>query len=487
MRRRPATKAMRLGLWNGVARVFSCGLIVAFLIAGPAHAEIAEDTPLQTAPLNVVVADLNAFIPDVMQRYAIPGVSIALIRDNEIAWAQAFGVANTLTRDPLTVNTVLPVASVGKPAAAHTALRLVQEGDFLLDMPPGSESTRQWLPDIALRSQITLRHLLAHTSGLSNFLGDEERAVRFMPGQEFAYSGVGFMYLQHALQSMNGESLDAIVNRETFEPFGMTQSWFGSEARTADAHGRGHVMAGRAIVPFGIVFLPLAALALLVLIAVTRVVSGNWRLSRRLMLLALAVGAAGAALFLVVKASDPRQVPFFVAVFLVYVIAFTAPAWAISRVISANAEPRIALVLKPVTYLAAAGIILALLAGQPIPVPDVSRPHGNAASSLHSTPVDVAKMALGLGGDSAAATQMTAPQVKVSEHLRWGLGVGIQESDIGRAIFHWGRNPAVRSAFVYYPEHGVGAVVIVNLGDVGEAAEEIISRAIGGPNYWATE
>ena len=489
IRRRRVDVAKRLRSRNQVLGLFVLWSAAALSIAQPlpAQAEIAEDTPLRTVPLNEVVADLNAFIPEVMDRYAIPGVSVALIRDNEIAWAQAFGIANTLTRDPLTVHTILPVASVGKPAAAHTAMQLVQAGDFLLDMPPGDESTRQWLPDPESRSQITLRHLLAHTSGLSNFLGDKTRAVRFPPGQEFSYSGVGFMYLQHVLEQNSGESLDAISQRETFEPFGMTSSWFGSDAKLADAHGHGHVMAGRAIVPFGIVFVPLAALAILVNFAMSRIITGAWGLSRRMALLGAGVGAAAAALFLVVKASDPRQVPFFVAVFAVYVIAFAAPAWAISRLISANAKPGIATVLRPVTYLATAGILLGVLAGQPIPVPDVTRPQGNAASSLHSTPVDVAKLALGLGGSSAAATQMRAPQVSVSEHLRWGLGVGIQESEAGRALFHWGRNPSIRSAFVFYPEQGIGAVVIVNLGDVGEAAEEIISRAIGGPNYWATE
>jgi CubicO group peptidase (beta-lactamase class C family) len=77
--------------------------------------------------------------------------------------------------------------------------------------------------------------------------------------------------------------------------------------------------------------------------------------------------------------------------------------------------------------------------------------------------------------------------VQMSEHLSWGYGVGIQRAPSGNAIFHWGRNPAVRSAMVYYPGAGIGVVVLANSGTAGDAVGEIALRAVGGPAYWIEE
>ena len=451
----------------------------------------SDSTALRLDPVADVVADLEEFIPQTMQRYAIPGLSIALIRDNEVVWEEAFGIVNTITRRRMTTETALPAASIGKPAAAYSALRLVDSDSLSLDEPITNYVDSNW-PDEDVRKEISLRHLLAHTSGLSNFLGDKTREVKFSPGQEFSYSGVGYMYLQEVLEEITEAPLDSLAGRELFRPHGMA-SWFGRNSPTPQLDGHGHIPLLRAIIPFGIVFGALAIVLYIIALCMSRIVRKRWRVPRVGTLLFLIIAAAVAVWFLMTKASDPRMVPFFVIAFLSFTALTVLPGLLMSVFLLRRRIVRVrhARIVGPVLVVVSIMLIGLPLLDQPIPVPKVTGPNGNAASSLKSTAGDVGRLAIALAQprnlSAELAEEMISPQVEVSEHLRWGLGVGIQESSVGPALFHWGRNPAVRAAFVIYPETGVGAAVLINLGDVGEAAAEIIPRAIGGPLYWAEE
>ena len=65
-----------------------------------------QEPPLRLSePTDVIIADLESYIPDYMQEKNIPGVAIALIHDDEIVWTEGFGVANAITRKPVTPET----------------------------------------------------------------------------------------------------------------------------------------------------------------------------------------------------------------------------------------------------------------------------------------------------------------------------------------------------------------------------------------------
>jgi CubicO group peptidase (beta-lactamase class C family) len=428
--------------------------------------------PLRLDPVATVVADLEDYVPGRLGEDRIPGMAIALIRDGRVAWEGAFGVTNSITSRPALPETAFPAASLGKAVAAHTALRLVDGGVLGLDEPLDRYLRTPWLTDSADRARITLRQVLTHTSGLSNFLGDRKRLSRFTPGERFAYSGVGFMYLQEVLESVGKAPFDSVVARETLRPMGLERLWFGRGPADPGSVAWGHIPLGRGVAPFGIVFLPLSLVAHAASSILSRIRRKRWRLSGRETWAGAAAAATGTTAFLFAKAANPWLVPFFVLVF----VAFLGLAVALAHLLSRKV-PR---------ALTAAALLVALyLAGRrlPVPVPAIP-PDPNAASSLHATAGELARFLVAAADDSPA---MREPQVPASEHLSWGYGVGVQRMPAGNAIFHWGSNPAVRCAMIYYPDAGAGVVVLANAGTAGDAVGEVALRALGGPAYWIDE
>jgi CubicO group peptidase (beta-lactamase class C family) len=98
----------------------------------------------------------------------VPGVSVAVIHNDAIEWAQGFGVVQ-LGGAPVTGETLFQAGSISKPVAAMAALRLVQEGKVSLDSDVNQALTSWKIPPSAAApgAVVTLRELLTHTAGLT--------------------------------------------------------------------------------------------------------------------------------------------------------------------------------------------------------------------------------------------------------------------------------------------------------------------------------
>lgn len=98
----------------------------------------------------------------------VPGVSIAVIHDGAIEWAQGFGLAQ-MGGAPLTTQSLFQAGSISKPVAAMAALRLVEEGKLSLDSDVNQSLTSWRIPPstVAPGAVVTLRELLTHIGGLT--------------------------------------------------------------------------------------------------------------------------------------------------------------------------------------------------------------------------------------------------------------------------------------------------------------------------------
>lgn len=106
--------------------------------------------------------DLAALtLTELMQRVHVPGLSIAIVRDFEIHWTKAYGVADIETNRPVDAGTLFQAASISKPVAAMAALRLVEQHRLGLDDDINSILKSWHVPG----HSVTPRSLMSHTSG----------------------------------------------------------------------------------------------------------------------------------------------------------------------------------------------------------------------------------------------------------------------------------------------------------------------------------
>ena len=183
--------------------------------------------------------------------YRIPGVSIAVIHDGQLAWARGYGLARAGDAAPVTADTLFQAASLSKPVAAAAALSLVDAGKLALDTDVNSALTSWKIPasPAADGQPVTLRRLLSHTAGLTvhGFAGyqadlprptllqlldgtppanSEPIRIDLPPGSKWRYSGGGYSVAQQLLLDVTGESFAALLRSRVFTPAGMTASTF---------------------------------------------------------------------------------------------------------------------------------------------------------------------------------------------------------------------------------------------------------------------
>lgn len=184
-----------------------------------------------------------------MRRYDVPGVSVAVVDDYEVAWVRSYGKKHASSRAPVSTETLFHAKSVSKPVAAAVALRLVEPGKLELDIPLDSMLTSWNVPDneFTRQTEPTLRHLLSHAAGftehgVASFLpsdsiptlletlnGEPADAdavtVDFEPGTRWRYSGGGYGVLQLLLRDATGYGFAHLADSLVLTPTGMDHSF----------------------------------------------------------------------------------------------------------------------------------------------------------------------------------------------------------------------------------------------------------------------
>lgn len=186
-------------------------------------------------------------IEERLKAHDVPGVTIGVIRNYQLEWAQGYGYADKEEKRPVTTETLFQAASISKSLNGVAMLKLVQEGKLKLDEDINNYLTT-WHPDSS-KGTITLAHLLSHTAGLTihGFPGYEttdklpttEQILKgekpantskvkpfAAPGEKFQYSGGGTTVSQLILTTVTGEPYAPFIQREVLDPMGMTQSFF---------------------------------------------------------------------------------------------------------------------------------------------------------------------------------------------------------------------------------------------------------------------
>lgn len=191
---------------------------------------------------------LQRKVPESMERNGCPGLSLALVEEGALRWAQGFGVTSTVTNEPVDDETVFEAASLGKPVFAAIVLKLAQAGTLDLDMPLGEFFRFPDLRDDPQVDLITPRIVLSHGTGLQNWRPRREPLkIRFKPGGGFSYSGEAYVRLQRAVEKTTGKTLDQLADIHVFQPLQLQHSSYLWKSEYERLAAEGHDPDGKVV------------------------------------------------------------------------------------------------------------------------------------------------------------------------------------------------------------------------------------------------
>jgi D-alanyl-D-alanine carboxypeptidase len=173
-----------------------------------------------------------------IQKRHLPGLSVAVVRDGQTIKSAAYGLANLELGAPATTHTVFQIQSITKTFTAAAILLLANEGKLDLDDPISKHL--DGTPDAW--KEITIRHLLNHTSGIKDFINEPTASLRidvteeevfraavvrplnFSPGDRYAYSNTHYHLLAMIIRKYTGKWYGDFLRERIFIPLGMTQT-----------------------------------------------------------------------------------------------------------------------------------------------------------------------------------------------------------------------------------------------------------------------
>jgi CubicO group peptidase (beta-lactamase class C family) len=197
----------------------------------PAREHFAKSAALSQA--REVDDPVDQYIKGEMHRRHIAGLSLAVIKNSKILKAKGYGLANVETATPATPETVYKIGSLSKQFLAVAILLLAQDERLHLD-----DKISKYLDGTpATWKDITIRHLLTHTSGLvEDPPGFEPFKTRpdadiiraaysakllFVPGEKFSYSNLGYFLIAEIIHKVSGKPWSGFVSERVLAPAGM--------------------------------------------------------------------------------------------------------------------------------------------------------------------------------------------------------------------------------------------------------------------------
>jgi len=200
-----------------------------------------------------IEGDSTWSIEDRMEHYGIPGVSIAVINNGEIAWTKAYGVMDKESNTPVTTQTLFQASALSMPVTAYGALRLVEQNKVTLDENINSYLKSWKLPDSEFTNEkkVTIRNLLNHSAGIyPRRIGghgysvnektptlveivngiypakNEKITVNKEPGESVRFEYEHYVPIQQMMLDVEGKTFPEIMHERVLQPLKMNNSTF---------------------------------------------------------------------------------------------------------------------------------------------------------------------------------------------------------------------------------------------------------------------
>lgn len=165
-----------------------------------------------------------------------PGAAVLVAKDGKIIYKKGFGYADIGNRVPFTADTKSRIGSHTKQFIASAILKLQEEGKISVN-----DKLSKFIPDFPRGDEVTIHHLLTHTSGIHSFTNKPEfnkyvtceakaediidsikkDPYDFNPGEKQAYNNSGYFILGYIIEKITGEPYGDYLKKTFFDPLGM--------------------------------------------------------------------------------------------------------------------------------------------------------------------------------------------------------------------------------------------------------------------------
>ena len=221
--------------------ILCIGLFATFIMLGYfKQAPDSENVPLKTASTNTREAQIDAIFNQAYPANS-PGASVLIAKDDTILYRKSFGMANLELNVPMRTENVFQLASITKQFTSVAILMLVEQGKLSLQDP-----LSKFIVDYPRGNEITIHHLLNHTSGIKDYtripefrtktrldLTPEEVIgsfknvpLEFAPGEKYDYSNSGYFLLGYIIEQLSGMSYEEFIKKNIFDALGMSHSYY---------------------------------------------------------------------------------------------------------------------------------------------------------------------------------------------------------------------------------------------------------------------
>jgi len=201
----------------------------------------------QAPPAEQVSGKVDEFVAAEFRAQRVPGATLGVMLNGKVVKAAGYGMANVELGVAAKPESIFQTGSVGKQLTATAVMMLVEEGRVGLD----DKISRYFANEPAAWKDVTVRHLLTHTSGIPDYTSEkageainlradytEEQLVKkiaglpldFQPGEKWSYSNSGYLLLGVLIHNVTGEFYGDFLQQRIFQPLEMSSTHIISEA-----------------------------------------------------------------------------------------------------------------------------------------------------------------------------------------------------------------------------------------------------------------
>ncbi|UOK41697.1 MULTISPECIES: serine hydrolase domain-containing protein [Flavobacterium] len=203
-----------------------------------------------------------------------PGGAFLIAKNGKAMYKKAFGKANLELNVNMTTDDVFQIGSMTKQFTAVSILLLEKQGKLNINDP-----ISKFVPDYPSGNEITIKHLLTHTSGIKDFtkiktiseIAQKEMTpkmmidffknepIDFKPGEKFEYNNSGYVLLGYIIELTSGTTYENFIQKNIFEKIGMNNSYYASDRkiiknRAYGYHKKSYGFVNKTIINFSVPF-----------------------------------------------------------------------------------------------------------------------------------------------------------------------------------------------------------------------------------------